>query len=92
MNNWMTATLIDIATMIALLVVTVLAMLGETWALWAIGLFMVNMFVGAAVWAWADDAEYSLFHWVESAPNETLKIIVVHLWPFAVWLKWRGWR
>lgn len=92
MNNWIMATLIDLAAMLALCVVIVIAMIGETWALWAIGLFGVNMFVGAAVWAWADDAEHSLLHYVERAPNETLKIITVHLWPFAVWLKWRGWR
>lgn len=84
--------LIDIATLLALLVVTVIAMLGETWALWTIGLFGVNMFVGAAVWAWADDAEYSLFHWVERAPNEALKLVVIHLWPIAVWVEWRGRR
>lgn len=56
-----------------------------TIALLAIGVFLVNLVVGAAVYAFIDDDERSLYEWYCKCPFG-LEALILTFWPIGLYI------
>jgi hypothetical protein len=59
---------------------------------WLIGAFLINLLIGAGVWAAIDPDDRRLFRWYAAAPYEWLKVAVLSAWPVGLYLWWRETR
>lgn len=82
---------LDVVAMLALIVGigALLALAGQSLALWTVGALLANHVIGAGVCAWADDERESLLKWASEAPSMVLEALITQAWPLILWLRWR---